>query len=102
MPTTFDTAGVYPTIDKDPDAVLDYDADWTTWLGTDTILTSSWTITPTGQLAVQSDSINAAAKITKVWLSGGAAGSTYLVRNRITTVVGRTEDRSFNIRGVQR
>ena len=27
---------------KDPDAVLDYQADWSDWLGDDTISSSSW------------------------------------------------------------
>lgn len=33
--------------DKDPDEVLDYQLDWGTRLGTDTIVTSTWVV-PTG------------------------------------------------------
>jgi len=37
-----------------------------------------------------------------VWLSGGTAGQSYIVTNRITTAAGRTEDRSFTIRVEER
>jgi hypothetical protein len=36
------------------------------------------------------------------WLSGGTAGQSFTVTNRITTTGGRTEDRSFTIRVEER
>lgn len=79
---------------KDPDAVLDYQIDWSTWLGSDTIASSSWVI-PTG---ITEDSDSNTTTTATVWLSGGTAGTTYTVTNRIVTAGGRTEDRSLTIK----
>lgn len=78
-------------VTKDPDATLDYDTDWTTWMATgDTIATSEW-IVPAGLTITDETHTDTAAV---VWLSGGALGDpTYTVVNRIVTVQGRTEDR---------
>lgn len=81
------------TFVHDPDAVLDYQIDWATWLGTDTIATSTWVV-PTG-LTKGSDTKTATTAT--VWLSGGTVGQRYSVTNRITTAGGRTEDGSFDI-----
>lgn len=79
---------------KDPDAVLDYQLDWSEWLATgDTISASAWVV-PTG-LTLDSDS-NTTTKATAV-LSGGDLGVTYIVTNRITTVNGLITDRSIEI-----
>jgi hypothetical protein len=83
-------------IAKDPDAVLDYTIDWTAWLadsGADTIASSSWTV-PAG--LTQNNATHSTLKAT-VWLSGGSAGTTYRVTNRITTAGGRTAERSFDV-----
>ena len=81
------------TFTKDPNAALDYSIDWHLWLGTDTILTSTWGI-PTGLTKVNEAFTTTG---TTVWLSGGTAVSTYSVVNRITTAGGRTEDRTLYI-----
>lgn len=78
---------------KDPDAVLDYGLDWTAWLAGDTIASSVWS----AAAGLTSSAPSFAAGLTQNWLSGGVAGTSYLVRNRITTVGGRTEDRSILI-----
>lgn len=82
------------TFTKDPDAVLDYIVDWSRWLAGDTIAASLW-IVPADLTKVTES--NLATKAI-VWLSGGTAGQSYTVTNRITTAGGRTEDRSFTIR----
>ena len=79
------------TFAKDPNAVLDYTIDWTRWLASDQIATSQWLV-PVG-LTKMADSKTASSAT--VWLSGGTAGQSYTVTNRITTSAGRTEDRSF-------
>lgn len=79
---------------KDPNAILDYQINWATWLGTDTISSSSWTA-PTGITKVSDTSTTTT---TTIWLSGGTAGASYEVVNRIVTAGGRTEDRSITIR----
>lgn len=77
---------------KDPQAVLDYKWDWSTWLPTgDTISTHTITA-PTG-LTVAS-SANTTTTVT-AWLSGGTAGNTYSVACKIVTTQGRTDERSI-------
>ena len=83
---------------KDPNAVLDYVVDWTTWLNGDTIATILWTV-PAG---ITQDSESESTTSATVWLSGGTVGETYQLVNRITTAGGRTEDRTIRITIVQR
>lgn len=73
---------------KDPDEKLDYDFDWTAWLGGDTI--ASFSILPVTGLTVQSSTATA-SKVT-VWLLGGTLNTTVEVTCRITTVGGRIKD----------
>jgi hypothetical protein len=83
---------------KDPHAVLDYSVDWTRWLAGDEIATSEWILAPG---LTKASEANTPTKAT-VWLSGGEAGQSYSVTNRITTTGRRTEDRSFMIRVEER
>lgn len=83
---------------KDPNAVLDYINDWSDWLVTDTIATSTWTV-PTG---ITKDSSSNTTTTATVWLSGGTAGVSYTVVNRIVTAAGRTEDRSVVLMVLER
>jgi hypothetical protein len=79
---------------KDPDAVLDYKVDWSAWLLTsETISTSIWVV-PTGIVQNSASSTTTAATI---WLSGGTAGTTYELTNRIVTNQGRTNDRTIRV-----
>ena len=79
---------------KDPDAILDYQFDWSDWLGSsDTISTSTFTV-ETGLTKVTDTKTTTT---TTIWLSGGTVGQTYGVANRIVTAGGRTEDRSIMI-----
>lgn len=78
---------------KDPDAVLDYSIDWSDWLDADTISTSTWTV----ETGLTKGTVSNTTTLTTVWLSGGTAGTSYSVSNRIVTAGGRTEDRTFYI-----
>jgi hypothetical protein len=88
-------------IDKDPDAVLDYIADWTKWLPTgDAILTAE--MLTTGGLIV--DSVEFNATTVTAWLSGGdvtVEGAYASATYRITTINNpdRHDDRTvyFNV-----
>jgi hypothetical protein len=83
---------------KDSDATLDYGFDWSDWLtesDADTISSSTWEVSPTGSLTI--DSEDNTSTTTKVWLSGGIIGTKYTVTNRIVTNGGRTDDRSHKI-----
>lgn len=83
----------------DPDALLDYQRDWTDWLAAvgDTIATSTW-IMPTGLTSTREERTDTTAT---VWIKAtvDAPRNTWLrVTNRITTVGGRTDDRTFTIK----
>lgn len=82
------------TIYHDPNAVLDYNVDWSDWLATgETISTSTWTV-PAG-LTKTTDSATSA--VATAWITSGTAGVEYLVTNRIITSAGRTDDRSIRL-----
>ena len=78
---------------KDPGAVLDYLVDWSEWLGTDLISSSSWVVQSP---LTTTNSTNTTTTAT-VWLSGGVSGQQYVVTNRIVTAGARTNERSFMI-----
>ncbi len=60
------------TFKKDPDAVLDYQWRWSSWLDVgETIV--SYTVTPAAGITVDSDALTDGTTVT-AWLSGGAAG----------------------------
>lgn len=78
---------------KDPNSVLDYVVNWASWLDTDTISTSTWTV-PTGITKASDTNTTTTATI---WLSGGTAGTSYDIANKIVTAAGRTEERTITI-----
>lgn len=78
---------------KDPSAVLDYQCDWSAWLGSDTIVSSTWTV-PSG--ITKTSSTNTTTTAT-VWLSGGTADVNYECVNTIVTAGGRTDQRTLTI-----
>lgn len=78
---------------KAPDDILDYVENWATWLGTDTIETSTWTV-PTG---ITKDSDTFTSTTCTIWLSSGTAGRKYSIKNKITTAGGRTKARWIEV-----
>lgn len=83
---------------KDPDAVLDYEVDWSAWLGTDTISAVAWTV-PTG---ITQNAVSNTPTTATIWIAGGTKGISYEVSCEITTAGGRTAKRSFVIEIVSR
>lgn len=82
------------TFTKDPDAILDYRIDWSSWLGSsDTISTSTWTV-PSG---ITKDSDSKTTTVAVIWLSGGTLGDDYELVNHIVTADGREDDRTITI-----
>jgi len=81
---------------KDPDSVLDYKFDWSSWLDAGETITVSTVTTPAG-IIKDSDSITDTNTSVTVWLSGGIAGVNYKIANKITTSAGRTDERSIII-----
>lgn len=95
---------------KDPEAVLDFRFDWANtrnggdkpdWLETGETI-STYTVTPTDGITVDSDSLTDSNSSVTVWLSGGTAGTRYLVTNHIVTSSGREDDRTITIRVQER
>ena len=82
---------------KDPDAVLDYGFNWNvsgdSWLGSDTISTSTWSV-PNGLTEVQSGHSDGT---TYIRISGGTVGNVYSVVNHIVTADGLEDDRTLTI-----
>lgn len=79
---------------QDPDETKDYERDWSTELGADTIATSTWT--PDTGITVDSDSHDTTTAT--VWISGGTDGTNYDVLNTVTTAGGRTLEHSLQFR----
>jgi len=86
---------IIAAFDHDPDETLDYSIDWTDWLpGSDTISSSDWDV-PAG---ITKETQAATTKVATVWLSGGTDGAEYKLTNTITTVAGRTAQRTIQIK----
>lgn len=91
---------------KDPSAITDYAIDLAHggandgtstdpgWLQGDTINSVAWTV-PSGITSTTNSHTNTIATI---WLSGGTAGTDYLVTARVTTAAGRVDDWSLLIK----
>lgn len=91
--------------DKDPDAVLPYGFDWSSWLSTgDSVASATWDVTsPSGDSApVTADSTSVSGSVTSVTLSAGTVGNEYQVRCRMTTAGGLIDDRTIYITVRQR
>lgn len=80
-----------PSYQKDVSDIIDYEFGWTE-IGNDTILTSTWA---SDDLTVVSNAIS--GYTTNVTVSGGSAGIVTNLTNTITTVGGRTLQRSVYI-----
>lgn len=79
---------------KDPNAVLDYTVDWSSWLQEgEAIQSSSWVVDAG---ITDSNPTNTGIAAT-IWLSGGIVNKVYRVTNRITTSAARVDDRSLLI-----
>lgn len=91
------------TLEKDPDAVLDFTVNWSDWLEPgETILAAdigvkqSLILNPEGRpTTIRPDSVS-------FWLGGGAPFTVYQVGCRITTDQGRIEERSFDLLVIER
>lgn len=79
---------------KDPDANLDYVFDWSDWLETGETISSYVTTVPAGLTKGTESELS--GKVA-VWLSGGTANSVYQVACKITTSLGRIDERTIEI-----
>jgi hypothetical protein len=99
-----DVTGSY--IDKDPAAILIYTMDWSQWISPgDAIASSTFavsTIAGASNVVIETSSVQTADHRALVELSGGTAGSTYIVTNTITTENGAVDARRFKLKVVDR
>jgi hypothetical protein len=79
---------------KDPDDTLNYGVDWVRELRGDTIETSTWIVAA----GITKVSDSKTATTTTIIVSGGTAGETYTLVNRIVTAAGLSEDCSLIIK----
>lgn len=79
---------------KDKDAKLDFMFDWSEWLESGETI-SSYVLTVQTGITKVSDSKTTTA--VTVWLSGGTNGTWYTVACKITTSLGRIDERTINI-----
>ena len=85
---------------KDPNAVLDYTFDWGPYLAptTDTIASVTWVLSAGITKSSQTNTTTTAT----AFIAGGVEGSTETLTCRITTVGGRTDDRTIDLKIVSR
>jgi len=88
---------------KDPDAKLDYQFDWraktnghgdSDWLAPSEIIESYVITVDTGLTLLSSSESNG---VVVAWLSGGEVGKWYKVACKITTNMGRIDERTLHI-----
>lgn len=96
---TYPSSG-FPTIKKDPQATLDYPFDWAEWLTPigDSIASVTFTVDPSLTKVSQSFTSYVATAV----ISGGVAGTTVPVACKIVTNGGRTDERTINLKIVNR
>ena len=90
---------------KDPEAVLDFTFDWTSWLGgSETISSRTITISCSEESSptLTKDSDSEASGVVTVWLSSGTAGKKYKVECKISTNESRTDERTMMVRVQER
>lgn len=80
---------------KDPDADLDWHFDWTDWLDEGEAISAS-VMTPSAGITIHSAAFSSTD--TTIWVAGGTVGNVYSVANKITTSVGRIDERTIRIR----
>lgn len=90
---------VIPIYYHDPgeDNAIDYRINWSQWIGTDTIVTSTWTV-PAGITKNSEENTTTEAV---VWVTGGVVGNTYTLTNHIETAAGRKWDQSIKLRAIE-
>ena len=84
---------------KDPQSSLVYSIEWADYLGDNTIQSSVWSVDEVlgsgGSITLDNGSLS--GTVASVLVSGGIAGSTYRLSNKITLSTGEIDTRSWLI-----
>lgn len=75
--------------------LLDYAINWASALGTDTISTSTWSLSSSDLVNNHDTHTPSTATI---WLASGTTNQTYVCTNTITTAAGRIFEQSVSIK----
>lgn len=88
----------------DPDANLDYSVDWSEWLQEgEEIIAVVWTVPVTEPALVHDDDLDRLEDgVATLWLAGGPTRGSAVVGCRITTDLGRIDERSLRLNFTQR
>jgi hypothetical protein len=84
-------AGTFSAV-KVQGATLDYREDWSSWLGTDTIATATWTVSGATKASESNTTTTATARI-----SGGTSGQLATAKCHITTAAGYEDERTIEL-----
>ncbi|MBP6733348.1 MAG: hypothetical protein KA142_01410 [Chromatiaceae bacterium] len=85
------------TYTKQPAEFLDYDMVYGEWLSAgDTLTSTVVTVEPADGLGV--DAVLVSSPVIKLWLSGGANGTTYKLTLTTTTDAGRIKQDEFKLK----
>jgi hypothetical protein len=88
---------------KDPGGALDYSADWAALLAPGvTLVASGWAVAPDEAGGLVAGAATHTATTATVRLSGGIAGRSYRVVNRVTLSDGNVDERSLVVRVEER
>lgn len=83
---------------KDPDAVLDYAVDWSDWLDDGETIDTIAVAVDEGDAEIEgSPAPSETDGVVTAWVSGGTDDTQAVVRYRVTTSDGRTDDRSIKL-----
>lgn len=80
---------------KDPDATLDYEINWSTWLADGETITAQAVTCEDDDITISS--VTQSGGVVRFRVAGGTAGSSYLVTCQITTSAGQTDHRTLQI-----
>jgi hypothetical protein len=86
---------------KSPGSIFDLSFDWdadSVLSASETISTSSWAVSPTGEMTTSSPAIDNDTKQTSVMVTAGNDRTTYRLTNTIATSAGRTHERMITVR----
>jgi hypothetical protein len=85
-----------PTIEKDPNARLDYPINFADWLSSTDLLDSfTYTVNHSSSVNVYDSYLSVDRKSVILWVEGGVLNEKPSITVRITTVDGRTDDRTI-------
>lgn len=82
---------------KQPAERLDYDVDFSSWLGTSDLVNSAVASADSG-ITLGATEITSGGKTVKQWVEGGASNTNYKITITATTSAGRVKEAEFVVK----